>query len=205
MFKIRQSQEIAKKIKPVFNEIQAQYNEKKYSPELYTLVKEQFSNLEANPNIHDALTWKYGDANKKNFPQSHRNIIIEVERAWPIFVTSQEAKSPLTTFNWWQNILNKNTRFITNAFITHLVHHREIPIIDQHNFRAMNHLLATINPTFKIKTKPSNWQDVINLKDFINPLAETLSCSHSELDRFLMMLGSGIKKKGGLIQYLDSL
>ncbi|MBU6206012.1 MAG: hypothetical protein KJS45_11570 [Bacteroidetes bacterium] len=33
-------------------------------------------------------------------------------------------------------------RYITIAFITHLVHHSKgIPIIDQRNFRAMNYFL----------------------------------------------------------------
>lgn len=49
--------------------------------------------------------------------------------------------------------VGKSVRYITIAFITHLVHHfKGIPIIDQHNFRAMNyftnnlyhsHILAT--------------------------------------------------------------
>lgn len=49
------------------------------------------------------------------------------------------------------------------------------PIIDQHNFRGMNALLRKLRPAMRIKKKPSNWADIINLKDF----SKRLTRSHS--------------------------
>jgi hypothetical protein len=50
---------------------------------------------------------------------------------------------------------NGNKRYITVSFITHLIHHNEIPIIDQHNFRAMNFLENKFNLE-NSKKSPSN-------------------------------------------------
>ena len=80
---------------------------------------------------------------------------------------------------------------------SHLIHHEAfIPIIDQHNFRGMNALLRTLRPLMPIKKKPSNWEDIINLKNFMisihNHYTET---THSEIDRFLMMYGKQYVKR----------
>mgnify|MGYP006178047015 CR=1 FL=1 len=87
--------------------------------------------------------------------------------------------------------LEKKTRYITVAYLTHLIHHHaNIPIIDQHNFRAMNDLLNKAQGSSFSKKKPSNWNDILVLKNFMLSLQEYLpQYSFAELDRFLMMFG----------------
>ena len=80
------------------------------------------------------------------------------------------------------------------AFLTHLSHPDEIPIIDQHNFRAMNYLLNHLGYNSQSKKKPSNWNDIIQLKDFMNVVCKKIKKEHLELDKFLMMYGRSLPR-----------
>lgn len=207
---IKQAKEIAEKTQPFFKKIKSRYDEKKYSPKTYRYIKDVFSNFSAtDEDISDALIWKYGHVKKNNFIGAHKNIIKEVQLAWPDFIKSNSKTIPEETFNWWRNKLEKNTkygsRFITEAFITHLIHYKEIPIIDHNNFRAMNNLILAINPNYKFKKKPSQWKDVQNLSTFIKLLINHLSCTESDLDRFLMILGKDIKNNKNIMQDINKL
>ena len=192
-----EAQQIARFIFSCFNQVSQQYDFKKYPKWVYDRCKLKFSALNpANQDIHDALVWKYGDWGKSNFPATHRNLISEVQELWQEFTETGNHHSPHDTFQWWQSKWPK-TRYITIAFITHLIHHNSaIPIIDQHNFRAMNNLIAMVRKNHSYKKAPSFWQDISDLKDFMCALLPHLNNMNiSELDRFLMMWGKSVKKK----------
>lgn len=192
-----EAQQIAQFIFFCFSQISKKYDFKKYPKCVYDRCKFKFSAL--NPgkqDIHDALVWKYGHWGKSNFPGKHRTLISEVQKLWPQFIKTGKHRLPQDTFQWWQSEWRPKKRYITVAFITHLIHHRsKIPIIDQHNFRAMNHLIA-MKKNHSYKKAPSSWQDILDLKDFMAILLPHLNnVDRSELDRFLMMWGKNVKKK----------
>ena len=188
-----------REISKVFDCYLNRYDSKKYPLEIYKNAKRSFSSKKSsNDVIANALNWKYGNLGKSNFPKSHRSIIIEVDKAWKHFVDSKAKDSPSSTFDWWKERLSngKSGRFITIAFITHLVHHsKRIPIIDQHNFRAMNYFMnkSSLNP--HSKKNPSNWRDIEDLKKFISEITNSLNRNHDDIDKFLMMFGKELKKK----------
>ena len=166
-----EAQQIARFIFSCFNQVSQQYDFKKYPKWVYDRCKLKFSALNpANQDIHDALVWKYGHwgkRGKQKFPEAHRKLIREVQELWPQFIKTGHYDSPHATFQWWQSKWPKK-RYITIAFITHLIHHKlAIPIIDQHNFRAMNTLIAMVRKNHSYEEKPSSWQDISDLKDFI--------------------------------------
>lgn len=191
-----------------FKQVSQKYDFKKYPKCVYDRCKLKFSVLNpANQDIHDALVWKYGHwgkRGKQKFPKAHSNVISEVQGLWLQFKeTGNHHHPPHDTFKWWKNKIKRpKTRYITVAFITHLIHHNweipdsAIPIIDQHNFRAMNSLIAMVKKNHSYEEKPSSWQDISDLKDFMCALLPHLNnVDISELDRFLMIWGKCVKKK----------
>lgn len=189
-----EAQQIAQFILSCFSQISKKYDFKKYPKCVYDRCKLKFSAL--NPDdqdIHDALVWKYGHWGKPNFPPAHCKLIQEVQKLWPQFIKTGNHHSPYGTFQWWKSKFPKN-RYITVAFITHLIHHNSaIPIIDQHNFRAMNTLIDIVKKNYSYKKAPSSWQDMLDLKAFMAILLPHLNnVDMSELDRFLMMWGKSV-------------
>ena len=192
-----EAEQIARFISSCFNKVSKQYDFSKYPKWAYDKFKLRFSQLKpTNQDIHDALVWKYGHWGKPNFPAAHCKLISEVQALWPQFVKTNNCFSSVHTFQWWQSKWPK-TRYITVAFITHLIHHKSnIPIIDQHNFRAMNDLISRVRNHYSYKEKPSSWQDIMNLKEFMETLLPYLANTDlSKLDRFLMMWGKHVKKQ----------
>jgi hypothetical protein len=184
--------QIAKYISPIFVRVSSTYDFTKYPASDYDRFKRVFSSLaEVNNEIGNALLWKWGHWGKANYPQKHRNLVAEVSHLWPVFISSGYGASSQRTYEWWSQKLNRTTTYITVAYITHLVHSSEpLPIIDQHNFRGMNALLHKIRPSYIAKKKPSQWADIIDLKNFMVSISQALgSRSFEEIDRFLMMFG----------------
>ena len=144
------------------------------------------------------MNWKYGNLGKADYPESHKSIIKEVENSWNHFVNSNSIMSPMETFFWWKDRLSKGNsrRFVTIAFITHLVHYKKhVPIIDQHNFRAMNYFLNNSNRSPDSKKNPSNWDDIEGLKGFVSEISKSLNKKVEDVDKYLMMFGKELKKK----------
>lgn len=183
---------ITAKIQPIFDSVLNEYDFQKYPAREYTHFKSRFSSLStSDSDIERALIWKWGHWGKQNYPQKQRNLIAEIQTLWPKFVASSSKDTSVSTFQWWQTQLNRRSRYITVAYITHLIHHNEpLPIIDQHNFRAMNSLIGLIDKSAAFKKKPSNWTDISSLKLFMATLHTAMpNRDFSELDRFLMMYG----------------
>jgi hypothetical protein len=176
------------------------YDYNKYPKVKYNLAKKSFSTLDvSSAQIREILNWKYGNVGKSNTPQSHKNIIKRVIIKWPKFLQSESSKDAEDTFNWWHNALyvGKSRPYITVAFITHLIHFkRNIPIIDQHNYRAMNYLLNNRLNLNEVKKNPSTWQDIVELMKFIEKISALNNKKTSdEIDKFLMIYGKSIKNK----------
>lgn len=187
-----EASQIAERIAPIFQQVLNEYNFGKYPAADYSRFRVSFSALTApRDDIEAALVWKWGHWGKPNYPQRHRYLIEEIQRLWPSFVTSGFSDISARTFQWWRGRINRQTAYITVAFITHLVHHNEpLPIIDQHNFRAMNSLVGCLRHGVKPKKKPSNWNDIAVLKSFMTLVMGAMpGRSFSEFDRFLMMYG----------------
>jgi hypothetical protein len=174
-----------------FEKIELKYNYNLYPPENYDLFKKTFSSLtKNNTQIFDALRWKWGHWNKSNFPKAHQALNNEVESHWNSFIISNEKNEAEHTFHWWKDKLGKNTRYITTAYITHLVHHEKgIAIIDQHNFRAMNYYLKKALPQWRHNKKPSKWTDIEQISSFSKLIRSELNWEASKLDRVLMIYG----------------
>lgn len=190
----QQYENIIRFIDKKFDLYYGKYDFHKYSLDNYKEYQENFSNLKnENRYIEDALKWKWGHAGKKNYPLAHKKIVEEVKDNWSKFA-EQKYKNPKDTFDFWRNVFKRNTTYITSAYITHLVHFTEIPIIDQHNYRAFNTLLKCfVNRNLQFKKKPSNWNDILQLKEFINYISDVKNINKEELDKFLMMYGKSLK------------
>lgn len=189
---ITEADQIVRKISPILPAVVKEYDFGKYPADEYHVLKDQFAAIVAPcESIEKALVWKWGHWDKPNFPQHHRLLISEIQELWNDFAESNAKSQPYDTFAWWQGRLGRPTTYITAAFITHLVHHeRPLPIIDQHNYRGMNALIASVRPGYSHKKKPSNWNDIESLKSFMVLLCERLpEISFGDLDRFLMMYG----------------
>lgn len=188
----QEAQQIADIINPIFDQVLDEYDFGKYPAAQYAHFKHAFSTLQSTgQDIADALIWKWGHWGKPNFPQDHRDLINEVQDLWPQFLAFNRNLTSRQTFDWWETQLASKTRFITVAYITHLVHHGEpLPIIDQHNYRAMNSFLCAVRANHRSNKKPSQWAHIADLKEFMTTLQPLLNGpSFPELDRFMMMYG----------------
>jgi hypothetical protein len=70
-----------------------------------------------------------------------------------------------------------------------------VPIIDQHNFRALNYFLNNSVLSPYAKKNPSNWDDIECLKGFVSDISKSLNKKGEEVDKYLMMFGKELKKK----------
>lgn len=166
------------------------YSEAKYPPKEYQEFKRRFSCVaQQNTCIEAAMKWKWGHSGKSNYPLHHKKLIKQIEKEWPVFSQSKAKNSPQETFNYWKTALGPTTRYISIAFITHLIHSYLVPIIDQHNFRAMNHFMKAVRSNYKSKKKPSTWEDIEALGCFLGALAQQLKQRKDRVDRYLMMFG----------------
>lgn len=173
------------------------YSVRKYPPAAYLSYQRDFSSLLQTAPVSDALLWKYGKAGRSSYTRQYNSVIVDATKAWPKFVSQQ---TPEQTFRWWHDQLGrKRTRYITAAYLTHLIEHkRGVPIVDQHNVRASNRLLRQINvpvPATALWKAPSTWADIESVGQVIKVIAAETGLSGSDVDRALMMYGAFLKKR----------
>jgi len=170
------------------------YSYKKYPAREYESFKNTFSVLAERLDFSAALLWKWGHWGKKNYPSKERALIRAIEARWPMYrhwaSSTTGQSSPQATFEWWSKQLGQR-RYITSAYLTHLIHPLQVPIIDQHNFRAMNHLRKIPSA----KKKPSNWDDIVRLKHFLREASKRYQCPEADFDKYLMMYGRALKPR----------
>jgi len=174
-----------------------QYEEKKYPPDELSRLRAAFAApvRVTHSDIEAALVWKYGHTGKANYPDHQRQLARRIAAAWPAHAI--QPGTPIgEAFHEWQALLGKTT-FITVCFLLHLANPDTIPILDQHNFRSVNHHLKTPRP----KAKPSRLEDLALVGTFNELILQHwagadvgASPTASELDRYLMMHGKAIKR-----------
>lgn len=183
---------IAGEVQATYSKYFAQYSYTKYPAQDYQRFKQTFSAFKADVEMASALLWKWGHWGKSSYPSKQATLITEISVFWGEYLkwvrALNEAPSPRDTFQWWSKKLGR-LRYITAAYLTHLVHPRDVPIIDQHNFRAMNHLLRIQQP----KKKPSDWSDIAQLKRFLTEATSRLQYAEGDFDKYLMMYGRALK------------
>jgi hypothetical protein len=193
--------EIAKAIRPCFTEYANRYDTKKYWPDVYDRCRREFCKPLAvtAETLRDALLWKWGHLGKPAIPSAHELLITEVQHGWVTAV----ATLPVATeeaFVVLDVAFGGKSRFITVAFLLHLLYPSEVPIIDQHNFRAVNSLIVGARPGWRYRGRPSRYADIALVAMFMKAVIDAWRRgdresvpSHRDLDKFLMMYGKSIK------------
>jgi hypothetical protein len=177
-----------------------QYNKAKYPADTYIRARRAFSTpgTVTSADIKEALLWKYGHLRKSRYPQAHLRLIKDVQRIWPSFVSSGFNK-PETASRFWSRELGRPKAFITIAFLVHLLHQKTLPIIDQHNFRAVNYYVRQVRPSWRSKRLPSSLEDHSMVAAFITSIRRAWPAGLSkpsarDLDKYLMMFGKELKR-----------
>jgi len=183
---------ISGEVQATYSKHFAQYCYIKYPAQDYQRFKQTFSAFKAGVEMASALLWKRGHWGKASYPSKQAALITEISALWGGDLNwaraLNEAPSSKVTFQWWSRKLGR-LRYITSAYLTHLVLPRDVPIIDQHNFRAMNHLHRVQQP----KIKPSDWSDIAQLKRFLTEANSKLQYAEGDFDKYLMMYGRALK------------
>ncbi|CAG1007660.1 hypothetical protein ANAEL_03566 [Anaerolineales bacterium] len=199
-----EKQRIVDAIRPGFQERVNAYNSYLYPETIYEDLCAAFRDPArvAPVDIENALRWKYGHWRKKDYPSAHHKLIELIQSEWEAFRPLQAA-SPKEIFDWWGEILGRQHRFITNSFILHLLRSSDIPIIDQNNFRSMNFYLCQVRAVWKSKGKPSQYSDLLTLREFMRSVVEQWtrdatapSLNMRLLDKYLMTFGQWLKQGG---------
>ncbi len=196
-----EASKIIEKIRPVFSIFLGQYDTKKYSPDVYSRILKAFSHDRNVPRdvLRDALFWKYGHLGKDNIPGTQKRLIAEVQHEWSGLIL-RLSDQPEQAFRILNGAIGGKTRYITVAFLTHLLFPQIIPIIDQHNFRAVNSLMSAVRPGWQIRKTPSRYEDIITLDQFMLQVLVAWEAQFihdcptlRDLDKFLMMYGKALK------------
>jgi hypothetical protein len=125
-----------------------------------------------------------------------------LQHKWPEVISGIDEPAQDVVFERISAVVGGSSRYITKTFLLHLLRPNKIPIIDQHNFRAMNHFLKTVHPGWRSKSKPSTYTDLATFSDFDRAILSRWKAldpvgvpSERNLDRFLMMFGKGLKQR----------
>ena len=187
---------------PHFEHFADQYDTKKYWPEVYETVLQAFEAPAVVPPkmLRNALLWKYGHLGKPAIPAHHERLIKQIQEGWRTTLTMLPAQ-PEPAFAILNEEFGNKNRFITVAFLLHLLFPREVPIIDQHNFRAVNGLMSDVRAGWRSKKKPSRYSDIQLVAGFTHVVlavwrrvAPASVPSERDFDKFLMMYGKARKK-----------
>jgi hypothetical protein len=182
--------------RPQFDLHAGHYDFAKYPAEVLRDLRATFSAGRIDDDsIERALRWKWGHWAKSNMPETHKSLIREVQRSRDAFNARHGTPGPRQTFEFWTTALGSNRRYITRAFLTHLQHPQEVAIIDQHNWRAMRHLLAPCAGAQPLSAAPHTFQDLLSLSAFSDSLSKALRKPLDDVDHFLMQFGKSIKGK----------
>lgn len=205
MLNAENARRIVELIRPHFDHYVARFDEHKYPSAVYENLRSAFETPQAvsDDDIRCAIFWKFGHLVKlketSKIPRDHEDLISELQGKWPAF-SSELAESAYEIFLQLGTALGETRRYITKSFFLHLLRPNEIPIIDQHNFRALNHYLTTFHDGWRPRSKPSSYEDLTTLSSFLSEILSTWAMidpltvpSERELDRFLMMFGKELK------------
>jgi hypothetical protein len=181
----------------------SRFDTKKYPADVYEQALIAFARpAQVSPgDLRNALLWKYGHLRKGDrIPAVHQKLIAEIQQAWPR-IARDLPRAPEQAFAAIDKISGGRTRFITVAFLVHLLSPERVAIVDQHNFRAVNSLIKDVRPTWRGKKQPSKWLDIVLVGAFMNAViaawraqASTSAPTPRKLDQFLMMYGKHLRR-----------
>ena len=156
--------------------------------------------------IKKALKWKY-----KIYFKTHWSTTENIQKNWNHFTFFLSCGTPKMKdiYKYWEQ---KGCSCVTSTWFAHLTLHNDkdiIPIIDQHNFRALNYYAEEydnqkINNCWAKKgEKPTSYDDLLNLKKLIIDLLEDkeLKYEYRDLDIILMMYGKELSKMVSISNY----
>jgi hypothetical protein len=198
-----EAKRIVEGIRPSFQTYRDQYDTGKYWPQTYVGVLEAFKQPEtvSADILRQAILWKYGHLGKNRIPAAHEKLIADLQARWPVKSPGRPGTTPEATFIVLDETFGGPTRYITVAFLTHLMHSTAVPIIDQHNFRAVNALIHAVRPNWKIKQHASKYEDIEVVDQFMRVVSSVWkelspddTPSLRDLDIFLMMYGKAVKR-----------
>ncbi len=184
-----------------FGSVVARYDERKYPPEVLHGLRRLFSRPElVQPeDINLALRWKFGHLAKANYPAAHRALAERIGRKWRAHPIEWNDPPEVTLERWRES---GEDSYITICFLMHLVAPDVWPILDQHNFRAVRHLLSDAGLDLAPKQAPSNAEDLRLVRDFSvgvrlvwRAATGQPAPTESEVDRYLMMFGKDLKDR----------
>lgn len=191
---------IIRRIATEFQQYVDRYDVRKYPPDKLDQLREAFASpTSVTPSdIEEALVWKYGHTGKANYPSQQRRLAARIAELWPTNAV-QPGQEPAVAFQEWRKLLGP-TSFITVCFLLHLANPDVVPILDQHNFRSVNHHLMKAGLTPRTKAKPGRFEDLILVRDFSEAVLHgwpdagvgTTPSGH-EMDRYLMMHGKSLR------------
>jgi hypothetical protein len=191
-----QKEHILDKISCFYNELLAKYDEKTYSEETYRSLLRAFEQPQdvTQQTLELALAWKYGKetAGALNKNPKYIPITQDLNKFWPMFVST----SPVTArsaFDLLQDNLGSH-RFVTNAFLTHLMFPRDFPIVDQHNLRALRYFLNLVSIRHNIRrtTNRNGLPEIVLLAEFIEYFSVQFNVEGRTFDKYMMMFGKHV-------------
>jgi len=180
-----------------------QYDAGKYWPQTYATVLEAFQQPRtvSADTLRQAILWKYGHLRKRRIPTAHEALIADLQARWPV-LSRDLPPTPDAAFAMLHEAFGGATRYITVAFLTHLLYPTTVPIIDQHNFRSANVLIHAVRPSWRIKRLPSRYEDIKVVDQFMRMVAAVWTQwspadapSLRDIDKFLMMYGKALKQR----------
>jgi hypothetical protein len=183
---------ILQKIDCFYNELIGKYDDEKYNEREYERLLAAFNSPR---NIHrkdleDALAWKYGKTHENLLKNpKYEGIISSFADGWPSFL-EEGATSGDDVFNYWSERIGSS--FISVAFISHLIYPSEVPIVDQHTFRAIRYFLGQVGFNHGVRKVPGSLREIHTLKEFVNSFSRKKKASLREFDKYLMMFGKHI-------------
>jgi hypothetical protein len=195
-----ETREIIRRIDRELARFAAKYDEDKYPPDQLAAFRRLFRRPAdvTEVDIEAALKWKYGHTGKARYPRRQRALVARIAKLWRVNPIVP-GRPPEPILDYWRSVLG-STSFITVCFLLHLANPKELPILDQHNFRSVNRHLARVRPGMAKKAKPSQFQDLILVRDFgravrrdWNRFSTVARPSVDVLDRYLMMHGKALK------------
>jgi hypothetical protein len=195
-----EARRIASAIRPRLWEYADRYDEKKYWPHIYTLIRREFRDSAdvSRGAIRKALLWKWGHLGKRRIPAAHTALIADIQGGWSK-VAATLPSSHSGAFDVLDSSFGPN-RFVTVAFMLHLLRPRSVPIVDQHNFRAVNDLIRQVRPEWRPRAAPCRYRDLETVTMFMETVLKAWrqsmpvsAPSSRTFDKFLMMYGKAIK------------
>ena len=183
---------ILAKIDCFYTELLEKYEEEKYNEQEYERLCAAFKSPKdiLGRDIEDALAWKYGKTHENLLKNpKYKGVISSFVDGWPTFL-EDGASTGDAVFNYWSKRIGSS--FISVAFVAHLIFPSEIPIVDQHTFRAIRYFLGQVRFNHGVRKVPASLEDIHTLKEFVKTFATSKNVSLREFDKYLMMFGKHV-------------